>query len=159
MAYQLRAVRYRPSGHRGRPHAVWLHQCASCGCLQINGDLRAGNGAVRRLDPRQVAQVAALAAQAGPIPIELPAWTAVGRSTATHQTWSSARVGGDQTGPTRAPNRRLPAARADNPLRAPISAVLTGASAPSSNLRPVHVGAATSDWAANSGVGDGSGRA
>src|SRR5215203_1770312 len=34
---------------------------------------------------------------------------------------------GVTTGPTRAPNRRLPAARADNPLRAPISAVLTGA--------------------------------
>jgi hypothetical protein len=39
----------------------------------------------------------------------------------------STRVGGDQTGPTRAPNRRLPATHADNPLRAPISAVLTGA--------------------------------
>jgi hypothetical protein len=41
------------------------------------------------------------------------------------EAWISARVGGGQTGPTRAPNRRLPAARADNPLRAPISAVLT----------------------------------
>src|SRR5215211_8993034 len=51
------------------------------------------------------------------------------------EAWSSARVGGDQTGPTRAPNRRLPAARVDNPLRAPISAVLTGASAVSDNVR------------------------
>jgi hypothetical protein len=32
--------------------------------------------------------------------------------------WISARVGGDQTGPTRAPNRRLPVARVANPLRA-----------------------------------------
>jgi hypothetical protein len=54
------------------------NRCASCGCLQINDDLRAGNGAVKRLNPRQVAQVAALAAQAGPTPIELPTWTAVG---------------------------------------------------------------------------------
>src|SRR4029453_19589010 len=42
------------------------------------------------------------------------------------EAWISARVGGAQTGPTRAPNRRLPAARVDNPLRAPISAILTG---------------------------------
>jgi hypothetical protein len=90
MAYQLRAARYRPSGHRGRPQPSGSNQYASCGCLQINGDVRASNGAVRRLNPRQV-----------------------------EQAWISARVGGDQTGPTRAPNRRLPAARADNPLRAP----------------------------------------
>jgi hypothetical protein len=56
------------------------NQCASCGCLQISGDVRAGNGAVRRLNPRRVAQVAALAAQAGLTPFEARTWTAVGRS-------------------------------------------------------------------------------
>ena len=116
MAYQLRTVRFDRLVIAGGRTPAGSNQYASCGCLQINGDLRAGNGAVRRLNPRQVVQVAALL-RGWPTPIELPTWTAVGRSTATHQAWISARVGGDQTGPTRAPNRRLPGARADNPLR------------------------------------------
>jgi hypothetical protein len=57
-----------------------------------------------------------------------PIWTTVGRSRATHRGVAQ-RPGRGVTRPARprAPNRRLPAARADNPPRAPISAVLTGA--------------------------------